>query len=233
MTRLYRTRDGSTTLYSERYAQTYASAHGALSEAREVFLGGSSVAQKLAEGREVRVLEVGFGTGLNFFVTAAACQAQPAAKLSYMALEHTLLDAPTVRALGYGPLGADPLVEHYLRWREALPAPAGLCMFEDERVRLELLVGDALTQTLPTESFGAVYHDAFSPEVNPDLWSEVFLKVLVRALVPGGTLVSYCVQGAVRRRLGALGLSVSKRPGPRGGKREVLFAQKPLEPGLP
>ncbi len=224
MTKLHPTQDGSVTLYSERYTQTFASERGALSEAEHVYLAGSGVAERLVEGRTVRVLEVGFGTGLNFFVTAEACSKNPAARLEYTALEHTLLDAATVRQLGYGKLLASEVVEQYLVWRDV----TGVNGFETEQVRLALLLGEATAQTLPAGAFHAVYHDAFSPEVNPELWTESFLATLVTALIPGGTLVSYCVQGAVRRRLQALGLEVKKRPGPAGGKREVLFAQKPV-----
>lgn len=225
MTRSHPTRDGSATLYSARYAQAYASEHGALSEARWVFLEGSGVNERLAAGGTVRVLEVGFGTGLNFFVTAAACLQNPVARLHYTALEHTLLDATTVRGLGYAPL-VGGVVEDYLGWREGV-VDAGQLTFETGRVRLELPLGEAHEQALPLETFNAVYHDAFSPEVNPELWTESFLETLAAALTPGGALVSYCVQGAVRRRLAALGLEVAKRPGPAGGKREVLFARRP------
>jgi len=221
------TADGSATLYSERYAQTFASARGALSEARHVFLAGSGAGERLAAGVHVRVLEVGFGTGLNFFVTARACGAHPGAQLDYTALEHTLLDAETVARLGYGALLGDETIKAYLGWRAGLgtdPEP-GSYIFSAGRVRLELLLGDGAAQTLPEAD--TVYHDAFSPVVNPELWTEAFLGRLAAALAPGGTLVSYCVQGAVRRRLQALGLVVHKRPGPPGGKREVLVARKP------
>ena len=226
------TADGSATLYSERYAQPFASVRGALSEAQGVFLSGSGVGARLAAGEHVRVLEVGFGTGLNFFVTAQACLKHPDARLEYTALEHTLLDAETVAQLGYGALADEALVAVYLEWRAALgvaPAP-GSYVFERGRVRLELLLGDATMQPLVGGDVAAVYHDAFSPAVNPELWTEAFLARLAGALCAGGVIVSYCVQGAVRRRLEALGLVVSKRPGPPGGKREVLVARQ-LAPG--
>lgn len=221
------TADGSATLYSERYAQPFASRHGALSESRVVFLEGSGAAGWLAEGRRVRVLEVGFGTGLNFFVTARACEARFGARLEYTALEHTLLPAETVAELGYGALLDTDVVGDYLEWRAGLRATGGDHVFGTGNVRLELLLGDATAQPLPPNSFDTVYHDAFSPDANPELWTEPFLAGLVSALVGGGTLVSYCVQGAVRRRLAALGLIVSKHPGPAHGKREVMFARKP------
>lgn len=223
------TADGSLTLYSRRYGQSYASHRGALAEARAVFLANSGVGARLTRGEAVRVLEVGFGTGLNFFVTAAACLEHPGAALYYSALEHTLLGAEPVRQLGYETLVACDVVAHYLEWRGGLGEPAGkTSVFEWQNVRLELLLGEATEQTLPPATFHAVYHDAFSPEVNPELWSERFLAELVRALRPGGALVSYCVQGRVRRTLQRLGLEVSKYPGPAGGKREVLVARKPV-----
>lgn len=221
------TGDGSQTLYSARYAQTYGSARGALSEAQTVFLSNSGVAARLEAGESVRVLEVGFGTGLNFFVTAQACSANPDAQLDYCALEHTLLDARTLEQLGYEAHVGTELLEAFLAWREGGDKEAGVNIFEFAGVRLELLLGDAAQQELPTAYFDTVYHDAFSPAANPDLWHENFLAKLVGALAPGGTLVSYCVQGDVRRTLGALGLTVGKLPGPAGGKREVLLARKP------
>lgn len=229
------TADGSATLYSACYAQTFASRRGALTESRQVFLENSGVAARfgarLGAGTDtVRVLEVGFGTGLNFFVTAQACLQTPGARLDYTALEQTLLDAATVGGLGYAAQVGE-IAEAYVSWRDGVQATDGAQVFEHKSdhaaVRLELLLGEATTQTLPTGTFHAVYHDAFSPEVNPELWTEAFLAHLTAALLPGGTLVSYCVQGAVRRRLQGLGLEVGKRPGPAGGKREVLVAHRP------
>ena len=95
--------------------------------------------------------------------------------------------------------------------------------------RLELLQVDARHAALPVSAH-AVYHDAFSPDVNAELWESTFLGRLFGALAPGGSLVSYTVKGVVRRRLAALGFEVSKAPGPPGGKREMLVARRPTEP---
>jgi tRNA U34 5-methylaminomethyl-2-thiouridine-forming methyltransferase MnmC len=233
---LQRTGDGSLTLYSARYAQAYGSRHGALTEALEVFLEPSGVAARLAAG-SARVLEVGFGTGLNFFVTARAALRVPGARLHYAALEHDLLTAAELAALGYGALlGEEALVEAFLTWRSGL-ARKGVQRFSFARpwarkgteVTLELHHGDAVArvQGLPY-GYHAVYQDAFSPEANPELWTPAFLASLAALLVPGGTLTSYCVKGEVRRRLAEVGLVPHKRPGPEGGKREVLLACKPV-----
>ncbi len=227
------TGDGSLTLHSERYGQTFHSLHGAVAESRHVFLEASGIAGRLAAGEACRVLEVGFGTGLNFWLTAdAAVQAD--APLEYVALEQDLLPAAVVKGLGYaGSLSNPRLLQRYLEVRATLPGqvPAGRHAFEPAPgVMLHLLIGDACEQALPQSWAHAVYHDAFSPDANPELWTEEFLSALVRALVPGGVLVSYSVKGEIRRRLQALGLEVSKRPGPPGGKREMLVATAPAQP---
>lgn len=222
-TRLQTTADGSKTLYSERYGQSYHSHRGALSEAKHVFLEASGVAARLRAGQPTRVLEVGFGTGLNFLVTAdLALRAD--ASLHYCALERSLLSLADLSSLGYRDvLSQEELFDAFL---EGLPKepPAGryrLSLYPT--VTLELLLGEATAQTLDGR-FDAVYHDAFSPDSNPELWSEGFLRGLYASMASHAVLSSYCVKGTVRRRLQELGFAVRKRPGPAGGKREMMVA---------
>ena len=222
------TADGSRTLYSERYAQTFHSDKGAITESKHVFLRASGVAERSHQGKATAVLEVGFGTGLNFFLTADLAL-ESKAPLRFVSLEHTLLPASTVTQLSYGRYLKYPVLERYLNFREGLPdeVAAGAYTFEvEEKVRLELLIGEATQQAFEATSFDAVYQDAFSPDANPELWTETFLAKLYRALKPGGVLTTYSVKGEVRRRLQGLGLEVEKRPGPPGGKREMLWARK-------
>jgi len=224
-----RTGDGSSTLYSERYGQTFHSLHGAVSESRHVFLTGSGVAGRLAAGQPSRVLEIGFGTGLNCWLTADAALAG-GAELELISLEQAVLPAAVLRGLEFGSVLQQPqLLEEYLAFRESLPevVPAGRFSVKlGPQVQLALLVGEATSQELPTDWADAVYHDAFSPDANAELWTEEFLRQLQRALVPAGTLVTYSVKGEVRRRLQQLGFVVRKQPGPEGGKREMLVARR-------
>lgn len=100
-------------------------------------------------------------------------------------------------------------------------------------VRLNLIAGDALQIeqcTLYQESLNkthAVYFDPFSPETSPQLWSLEMLKCMQQLLAFDGTLTSYCVKSAIRKLLQQLNLIVERKPGPVGGKREVLLARKP------
>lgn len=105
-----------------------------------------------------------------------------------------------------------------------------------EFTTVHLLVGDAAN--LPkkcsdrslNERFSAVYFDPFSPETNPDLWTEEVLSNMYQILQEGGALTSYCVKGRIRQLLQNVGFVVRKSPGPNGGKREVLRALKNTQP---
>ncbi|MDR9391064.1 MAG: tRNA (5-methylaminomethyl-2-thiouridine)(34)-methyltransferase MnmD [Trueperaceae bacterium] len=248
---LHRTDDGSATLWSDAAQQTYHSGRGALAEARHVFLAGSGVADRLADpsggaGRPLHVLEVGLGTGLNLLLTLdAQARRRPPHPLIYRALEAATPDPALVDRLGYeAHLHAPSLAAAWravltdLHARGAPPGPPDPYAFAPAPdARLEVALGPATdargaphgaaATALAPGTLDAIYHDAFSPDASPALWSEAFLAACARALRPGGRWVSYTVAGAVRRRLAAAGLDVRKAPGPPGGKREMTVATRP------
>ena len=233
------TADGSRTLTSSEFGETYGSRHGALTEARHVFLAGSGVQGRLAAGLQTAVLEVGFGTGLNFLVTAAAAL-EHEGSLRYTAVERAPVDARTLRALYQGSELEGPLATSFVDWVDGLGTPVApgrysLTLGTQQAVVLELLIGEA-RQLLAGGSgatgaqlpgYDAIYLDAFSPKANQELWTHAFLAVVAAYLAPGGTLVTFSVSGAVRRALTAAGLRVSKLPGPPGGKPQMLAASRP------
>ncbi len=220
------TADGSLTLYSPAYGQTLHSHHGAVTESRHVFLRGSGVASRLGLGRPTSVLEIGFGTGLNFLLSADAALAT-GTPLRYVALDRSLPDSDLLASLGYGRhLSNSQLWTRFLTFRGSLTPEAKPPTFHYGPARLSLQLRDATGAPLEAEGFDAIYLDAFSPDVNPELWSETFLAGLATALSAGGVLVSYSVKGEVRRRLARLGLEVARHPGPPAGKREMLWARK-------
>lgn len=221
------TGDGSLTLRLPA-GEGYKSLAGALTEARHLYLEASGVGARLRAGAACRVLEVGFGTGLNFLVTATLA-ASTGTPLSYVGLELAPPPVEALESLGYRHLLApSELPDVLLEWRRALgPAPAsGRHDLTHGNTRLSLHVTDARAWQ-DEDLFDAVYHDAFSPRTNPALWHAGFLARLAQRLRPDGRLVSFTVAGSVRRALADTGLKVTKAPGPPGGKREVLVAAKP------
>jgi len=222
------TNDGSYTLYSESYRQTYHSIYGSKTESMHVFLQGAGVLERFRRNSDTRILEVGFGTGLNFFLTADAARAY-GVRLDYWAYEKQLLEAGILGSLEFETLLDDPdLVRRFLAWRTRLPesVPDGLirCKLSDT-LSLHLILGDATRSPLPEHPVHAVYLDAFSPDENPELWSFSFLKKLFESLNPNGRLATYSARSVVRKNLTNAGFTTEKRPGP-PGKREMLVATK-------
>ena len=223
------TEDGSRTLYCAGFGQSYRSTHGALTEARHVFLDGAMLPRMLAAKPQMRILEIGFGTGLNFLLSAAASQSADT-MLCYTGLDIAVPGLKQLLLLGYGDIASLRQVHAALvRWHRALPdaIPRGeYSVLLLPHCRLTLNIGDATTQALPASHFDVVYLDGFSPKVNPELWTPEFLQALFDATAPGGVLATYSCAGKVRRGLLRAGYTVQRRPGP-PGKREVLAAEKP------
>ena len=217
------TADGFATLYSTRYGQTYHSRHGAGLEARHVFLDGASVTARLDAGQPTRILEVGFGTGLNFLLTAQHAL-DAGTPLSFTSLERDVLTADTLRSLNYAERIDRSLVDLLIDRRARLSdaVPTGRYRTSFGTASLTLVVGDATDAVLP-KNCDAVYLDAFSPDANPELWKPASCRRLHRALKPGGRLTTYSVRRSVRDALAGAGFEIRKRPGP-PGKRECLVA---------
>lgn len=220
-----RTEDGFDTLFSERYNQTYHSIHGAAVEAEHVFFRGAGVEARCKDRLPTRILEIGFGTGLNFLLTAQRTRASRV-PIHYTGLEQDVLSAESFASLNHAAKipGSD-----LCAWRSTLPypTPPGTYTYNfSPQCVLELVVGDAAIGSIPGPCYHAVYLDAFSPEVNPELWTPVFLARLFALTCPGGRLATYSAKGIIRRRLAACGYGVERKPGP-PGKREMLVGRKP------
>lgn len=213
------TDDGSATLFVPALDEHYHSVKGALTEAEHIYrdcaflhrvgVGG------IPAGGSLRLLEVGFGTGLNACVTAMVASA--ASPVHYISLEKYPVDSATLSALRYDSLLDDSLLHaiHAAPWDEAVPITPYFT--------LEKRQADYLTDPLPT-SVDVVYFDAFAPEKQPSMWTPEAFRRLVEVMNPGAVLTTYCSKGAVRRLLASLGLTMERIPGPAGGKREILRA---------
>lgn len=235
------TADGSRTLYDPEAGQTYHSDRGAAAETRHVFVQGSDLAERLRPGAVVRVIEVGLGTGANLLATWDAARTA-GARLHYRALELRPPPVAAVEALELQRDLSDPtLLDAWLAVLDELGRCRGPTWFEARPAGdlvLEVALADAAAgpggapdgpaaRALAPDWADAIFHDAFSRDASPSLWTEAFLAACATALAPGGTWVSYSVAGEVRRALARAGLEVEKRPGPPGGKREMLRARRP------
>lgn len=226
------TDDGSPTLIHPVTGESYHSLHGALCEARHVYLeAGALFFLKETPASFLRILEIGFGSGLNSLLTFHELSRKNCA-FRYITLEPFPVSVACAEAyrsvlmsqgdlLGYEALF---LSLHTTSMQETLVVPfsesdvAGMTFCKRSCTLADFSCDEAVD---------VIYMDAFSPTTQPDLWSDEMLQKLAGFLSPGGCLVTYCAKGAVRRGLVAAGLHVERLPGP-PGKREMLRARKPL-----
>jgi tRNA U34 5-methylaminomethyl-2-thiouridine-forming methyltransferase MnmC len=258
--KLIHTDDGSVTLKNKKLDESYRSEAGAVAESFHVYLSNSGIREQIesnapsdfkvpsdASSNMIRVLEVGFGTGLNFLLTAAYANACTV-PLEYVGLEHQLLPTSVFEQLRLPSFVQSSsamthtetpsrfpqmlettwsnFVEARRSWDESRSNPRHTVMLD--RVRLILECNDARSFLGGHDLgvFDAVYFDPFSPRSSPELWvSDVFAQ-LYRLLKPGGCLTTYCVAGQIRRNLQAVGFEVQRLAGPTGGKRQVLRARR-------
>jgi tRNA U34 5-methylaminomethyl-2-thiouridine-forming methyltransferase MnmC len=230
------TADGSRTLRSDPYGETFRSQRGAHAESRHVFVDGTGVGPRLTAGMTTRVLEVGLGAATNLTWTASAALAGRA-PLHYQVWEPDPLPASAWALLRMQDVLPAAFVDDLLDARTAWGRPRlGDVLVRDlGPVRLELVVAPIAwmgadlgwRRDFDPDPVDAIYLDPFSPAVNPDAWTPAVLAALAGRLRPGGVLATYSVAGAVRRALAAAGLAVAKVPGPPNGKRETLIARRP------
>ena len=211
------TADGSATIYVPHLDEHYHSVKGALTESLHIFRNCAFLYHS-PSSQPLRVLEIGFGTGLNAVVTAMATTNER--KAHYISLELYPVEAQLIEKLNYGDMVDNDLLMalHQAQWN----APQVI----SPTFTLEKLQCDFTQCSLPTD-IDVVYFDAFAPEKQPEMWDESLFKRIYDAMSNGGILTTYCAKGEIRRRLQRVGFIVERLAGPPGGKREILRATKP------
>ncbi|GGD56657.1 tRNA (5-methylaminomethyl-2-thiouridine)(34)-methyltransferase MnmD [Muriicola marianensis] len=216
--RIITTSDGSRTISLEDWNEHYHSTHGAVNEACHVFIDhGLAVCQQ----NEIRILEVGFGTGLNALITLNEAQKKDLI-IHYTGVEAYPISMEEVEELNYArELDLDQLEQVYREMH--------LCRWD---IPVQLTPEFTLTkqkkdfgQISDEQEYDLIYFDAFGPRVQPELWTESIFIKMFNALKSNGVLVTYSAKGSVRRAMQAAGFTVDRLPGP-PGKREMLRANK-------
>ncbi|GAA3776830.1 tRNA (5-methylaminomethyl-2-thiouridine)(34)-methyltransferase MnmD [Flavobacterium ginsengiterrae] len=215
---IIKTLDGSTTIHLEEWNESYHSKHGAIQEAKHVFImNGLS----LFENNAVSILEIGFGTGLNAFITFLESETKNQ-KIDYVGVEAYPVNAEEVLAMNYvaelDALEFDKIFEkmHKCEWDEKCEISSRFSLTKRKQFFDEI---DDF------EIFDLIYFDAFGYRVQPELWSTEIFQKMYNSLKPNGVLVTYAARGVVKRSMIEVGFTVEKLAGP-PGKREMFRAFK-------
>lgn len=209
------TSDGSSTIHLPDWNEQYHSKNGSINETYHVFINSGL---KLVSSDKVSILEIGFGTGLNCFITYLESKKE----IHYVGVEAYPVTSEEVHKMNFiSVLNAEKDSEvfnkiHNVSWDEKHQISDSF--FLEKRKQFFEDIEDK-------NAFNLIYFDAFGARVQPQLWTEeIFLK-MYNALKENGILVTYSAKGSVRRAMQAVGFKVERLPGP-PGKREMLRAIK-------
>ena len=209
------TADGSATLFIPEMDEHYHSVKGARTESQHIFI---DMGLKASRALQPHILEIGFGTGLNALLTLEEAERE-GRQIQYTSIERYPLDWTDVDALNYSD---NPLFKkmHIALWEENTIISTNFTLRKVESD------ANAWITSLEPGSIDIVYFDAFAPEKQPEMWTMPLFEQIYAAMRNGGILTTYCAKGVVRRMLQTAGFTVERLPGPPGGKREILRANK-------
>lgn len=213
------TADGSNTLYNETIGEHYHSKHGALQESKHVFIdAGLKFAS--AGQTEISILEVGFGTGLNFILSFEYAEANNIS-LNYTSIEAFPLTIDVIEQTGYSAYVPERI------WADFISNYPNALKVSQELSSLSTLEipHTTLAEYHSDQKFDIIYYDAFSVQHQPEMWTDEIIAHACSFLKPGGTFVTYAITGKLKRAVKACGFTIEKLPGA-PGKREMLRAIK-------
>ena len=212
------TEDGSKTIFLPELNETYHSSNGAVQESRHIFIqNGLELAEK---GEVIRILEVGFGTGLNALLSASWAEINNQS-IHYIGIEAKPLPPELCFQLDYPP--------HIGQNAEKIYDALIHCDWEiDNQLTTHFSIQKRevkIQDFFAVEPTDLIYFDAFGPRVQAEMWDITILEKMYQSLNVGGALVTYCAQGQFKRDLKTVGFSLESLPGP-PGKREMTRATK-------
>ncbi len=217
------TGDGSHSLVWPQMDESYHSRHGAVRESRHVFLseGLAHWQSQHPERTTVRILEVGFGTGLNAALALEASLRQPVLQVDFVSLEAFPVPLDLVQQLNY-PNFLDSQARPYFLALHQADWNQWSIITPNFRLRKE---NSRLEDWHSDQKYDLVFFDAFAPKKQQEMWQLDLIQKTVVNLDTGGVWVSYCATGQLRRDLKTCGLIVERLPGP-PGKREMTRGTK-------
>ncbi len=220
-TELITTEDGSHSLFVPHLNEHYHSTHGAIQESQHVYIETGFAACEL---QQLNVLEIGFGTGLNAFLTLLEAE-KTNKHISYSSLELYPISEKSASQLNYAQQITDDanthlfLALHNAPWNEEVEITPTFILHKIDTDFSDPNNLDTVTL------FDVIYFDAFAPEKQPEMWTQPIFNKLFALCNQNAIITTYCAKGVVRRMLQFAGFTVERLPGP-PGKREILRGRK-------
>jgi tRNA U34 5-methylaminomethyl-2-thiouridine-forming methyltransferase MnmC len=208
------TKDGSHSIFLKEINETYHSIHGSISESNHVFIQNGL---KNNLKKHLKILEIGFGTGLNALLTLINADKK---NIKYTSIEPFPLEEAIYNKLNFHELlniNKDIFLQlHYCNWETDIHISDNFTLHKTKCT---------LENYKCNEQNDIIFFDAFAPEKQSEMWKKSILKKCFKLISHGGYLVTYCAKGVVKRTLKEIGFDVESLPGP-PGKREMIRAKK-------
>jgi len=215
------TADGSHTILSEEYREHYHSVYGAIGESKHIYIE-NGLKPAIFNNNVLNILEIGFGTGLNAFLTLIEIINQKAS-INYTTIEPFPINKSLISKLNYPKKVNDSFLRkefykiHNAEWNKMIEILPCFSLFK---------INKKLQETdLPFNTYDVVYFDPFSPKNQPDLWTSEVFEMIYKVMKNNSTLITYSAKGSVKRILKSSGFVVQNIEGP-FGKREITRAIK-------
>ena len=222
------TGDGSKTIHLEEWNEQYHSVHGAIQEANHVyikhgllfFINEMKSPSDLNQNDPISILEIGFGTGLNAFLSFLNAEKNKL-QIKYTGVEGFPLEKEDIDALNYSQLLAKAHQGtfnklHSMPWEKETQLTSNFSLKKEKKLFSEITA---------ISEYDIIFFDAFGPDVQPELWTESIFQIMYKALKPKGVLTTYSSKGDAKRAMRAVGFKVKRLEGP-PHKRHMVRAIK-------
>tara|TARA_B100000497_G_scaffold123955_1_gene157560 strand:- start:21 stop:683 length:663 start_codon:yes stop_codon:yes gene_type:complete len=208
------TKDGSHSLFVPDLNETYHSVHGSISEAIHVFINSGLLSH---QKKNINILEIGFGTGLNTLLTLENIKNR---KIHYTSLEPYPISSEIYNKLNFHTVtnsNSETFLKlHRSDWEEKVFISENFTLYKTQK---------KIQNFISKKKFDIIYFDAFSPEKQTEMWTTVVFEKCFDLLNKDGFLITYCAKGIFRRTLKSVGFEVISLDGP-PGKRQMTRANK-------
>ena len=184
------TNDGTLTLFSKQYNQSYHSSQdGALSESLQKHV---IPAFNFCNKKEIYILDICFGLGYNTLATLLYIKKHHLDKKVHIFSPE--LDGELIKSLQNF-----TYPQELQEYKKIIDILVDTNYYKSEDIEIELFVGDAREYIKSLDSkIDIVYQDAFSSDVNHELWTKEYFADIVKLLDDDAIITTYSIATPVR-----------------------------------